>query len=79
MIADQKKDIKALAKDPHVTRNIQFGTPAVVPPPPPPVPVSIDHLPYVDKHGRQVMPTPKDNVAMAVKLLEADRSPEAIE
>ena len=75
MIADQKKDIKALAKDPHVTRNIQFGTPVVPPPPPPPVPVSINHLPYINKPRRQVMPTPKDNVATAVKLLEADRTP----
>ena len=46
---------------------------------PPPAPVPVTHLPYVDKHGRQVMPTPKDNVAMAAKLLETDRSPAAVD
>src|SRR3954467_13826405 len=35
--------------------------------------------PYIDSEGKQVMPTPLLNLAVAKTLLEQDRSPEAIE
>src|SRR3954468_22230201 len=35
--------------------------------------------PYIDSEGKQVMPTPLLNLAVAKTLLEQDRSPEAVE
>ena len=35
--------------------------------------------PYIDSEGKQVMPTPLLNLAVAKILLEQDRSPEAVE
>ena len=34
---------------------------------------------YIDSEGKQVMPTPLLNLAIAKTLLEQDRSPEAVE
>src|SRR4051812_3516811 len=35
--------------------------------------------PYIDSEGKQVMPTPLLNLAVAKTLLEQDRSPDAVE
>ena len=35
--------------------------------------------PYIDSEGRQVMPTPLLNLAVAKTLLEKDRSPVAVD
>ena len=77
LIEKQKKTMADLEKDPRVTRKIQFGSPdeAVVPP----IPVVVTHEPYVDRAGNTVMPTPKENLAMAVKTLQERKDDAGVE
>src|SRR4051812_21133706 len=70
-LLQQQKAKKAPARvinDPGVRRNLGFS---------PSKPAQAK--PYIDSEGKQVMPTPLLNLAVAKTLLEQDRSPEAVE
>src|SRR3954471_1912966 len=70
-LLQQQKAKKALARvinDPGVWQNLGWA---------PPKPAQAK--PYIDSEGRQVMPTPLLNLAVAKTLLEQDRSPEAVD
>lgn len=76
------KEVKAKAKalshinDPAVVRHMDFASAKKMNQPEAQRPVST--VPYLDQAGRQVMPMPVDNIAVAKTLLEQDRSPEAV-
>jgi hypothetical protein len=76
MISGQKKAIQPVVNDPRVTRNINFNSAATAPQL---APVPVRHAPYIDKEGREVMATPKGNVAVAKKILDTDQSPAAVD
>ena len=76
MISGQKKAIQPVVNDPRVTRNINFNSDAAAPQL---APIPIRHAPYIEKDGGEVMATPKDNIAVAKKILEMDRSPAAVD
>src|SRR4051812_12899311 len=67
----QKKAKKALARvinDPGVRHNLGWA------------PSKLAHAkPYIDSEGKQVMPTPLLNLAVAKTLLEQDRSPAVVD
>ena len=70
-LLQQQKAKKAPARvinDPGVRRNLGWA---------PSKPAQAK--PYIDSEGKQVMPTPLLNLAVAKTLLEQDRSPEAVE
>src|SRR4051812_41414575 len=70
-LLQQQKAKKAPARiinDPGLWRNLGWA---------PPKPAQ--DKPYIDSEGRQVMPTPILNLAVAKTLLEQDRSPEAVD
>ena len=70
-LLQQQKAKKALARvinDPGVRRNLGWA---------PSKPAQAK--PYIDSEGKQVMPTPLLNLAVAKTLLKQDRSPEAVE
>src|SRR3954467_341040 len=70
-LLQQQKAKKALARvinDPGVRRNLVWAPSKTT-----------QAKPYIDSEGKQVMPTPLLNLAVAKTLLEQDRSPEAVE
>src|SRR4051812_37409969 len=69
-LLQQQKDKKALARvinEPGVRQNLGWA---------PSKPAQAK--PYIDSEGRQVMPTPLLNLAIAKTLLEQDRSPAVV-
>src|SRR4051812_48700825 len=63
-----KKSLARIINDPGVRRNLGWA---------PSKPTQAK--PYIDSEGKQMMPTPLLNLAVAKTLLEQDRSPEAVE
>ena len=70
-LLQQQKAKKASARvinDPGVRRNLGWA------------PLKLAQAkPYIDSEGKQVIPTPLINLAVAKTLLEQDRLPEAVE
>ena len=65
-----------LDNDPRVTRNINFNA---APDAAAPAKVPVRHAPYIDKSSKEVMATPADNIKVVKRILEMNRTPEAID
>ena len=74
MISNEKK--AQLANDPRVTWHINFNA---APDATAPAKIPVRHAPYIDKSGKEVMATPAENIKVVKRILETDRTPEAID
>jgi hypothetical protein len=74
MIAAKKKK-KNLANDPRVTRNIKFNTSPETAAPPT---MQLFNPLYVDKSGHRIMTTPSENLVVATRILETNKSLEGV-